>query len=247
MGLEQVVYLFNHLSNGNAYGAQKIALGKAVPDPTHAVGYQATGFVMKLYNAGTPPTDTGKSVTRDQVVQFVKILDEHSYSPTVYTNVFNHTWWKAYYGFGSRSVKYMGATGEALGAAENTYPCHDCKLILPERLITVDHQRPQAGHAYEAVIKVFRAMGLAQGTPKGHKGQTVVGYWAGLVGGVSGPPSGSTDDRYSTNDIGSIYLTLVAWAGETAALETACMHHMINLRPLCPSCNSPTRNVQKYA
>jgi hypothetical protein len=136
--------------------------------------------------------------------------------------------------------------GEYLGLPENTVPCYDCGLILPEKLITIDHQRPQAGQADEAVVKAFRALGLAKGGPKGPKGTAISASWAGKVGGLTGQSSQSQDERYSTNEIGNIYLSLVILANEWGTLQNVCLHNIVNLRPLCSECNSPTRNLQKY-
>jgi hypothetical protein len=116
------------------------------------------------------------------------------------------------------------------------------------RNMTIDHQRPQAGNPVEATCKDFRAFGLTEGDPTGFKGSDYRIMNMANVGRVAGVANATLREKYTLNNVGQIYYTIADWAGlvGNGELDTACMHHVINLRPLCGRCNSPNRNVQYY-
>jgi hypothetical protein len=169
---------------------------------------------------------------------------------TTYAQAWSNAAWRAFYGLSdgvnsTTPVAYKSNNGYQIVQVQKGGPCHDCKMLLPETHLTIDHQRPQAGGAVEAVCKVFRAGGLTKGGPKGTKGTNIVASWAAQLGGTQANYT-SRDDSYTLNDAGTIHLSMVVAANALADLKVACMHHLVNLRPLCHACNSPNRSLVKY-
>jgi hypothetical protein len=186
-------------------------------------------------------------VTRQQLVQFVAIIQQ-SYIDNQHRGVLQQAQWRALYHVGQRVLSYLGQNGLPLNPAPmvDTVACADCGLVLPLRNIDIDHQRPFAGNDREPVCKVFRAMGLTVGGPDGHKGQGVVAAYMAQVGGLPGAANAALGDKYTLNDRGEIFYTLVNWAGKSLIMEERCRNHIINLRPLCGACNTPNRNTRHF-
>jgi hypothetical protein len=192
-------------------------------------------------------------ITGAQAQAFVDIINK-SYGDNQHRRVLDHPDWRAIYGVAIRPLTYLGHGGAPMvaPAADYTVPCHDCHLVLPLRNIAIDHQRPVSGSDSEPVCKVFRAMGLTQSGPAGPKGTSVVAAYSAAVGGVAGvaPARGAVgvarDAKYTLNDRGQMFYSLVKWADDLMSLEECCLNHVINLRPLCGACNTSNRNVQYY-
>ncbi|MDN2709850.1 hypothetical protein O0880_10530 [Janthinobacterium sp. SUN118] len=192
----------------------------------------------------------GASATALQVNAFVNFIVGHSFAFGQHRAVLNHAPWRNLYNVAPRVLAYMDSHGAAVvNPATDSVPCVDCDILLPINNITIDHQRPQNGRFEEAVCKVFRSIGLTTGRPTGPKGIHFANLHAATVGGVvGGAPIPVRVAKYTLNDMGKIYYTLAQWCGLTVngELFNACMDHMINLRPLCHSCNTPLRNVAYF-
>jgi hypothetical protein len=175
---------------------------------------------------------------------FMGYIIDWSTGATVYTNIAANQQWRQFYASKNRPIVYEDSVGQTSFKMEGSVPCVDCRMAVRENLITVDHQRPQAGNDLEPICKVFRAVGLTIAGPGGRKGIAVAGGLATKITGGPIPASGgSMDDRHSLNLAGAIYLTLIEGIGKTAEFKSMCLNHFVNLRPLCHSCNSPNRNV----
>lgn len=188
----------------------------------------------------------GATVTQAQAFAFQNVL-ALSY-PNHRAVLTQNAQWRALYNVANRVLVYVDRTNTAVvHAAEETVPCHDCFVVCRlDANITIDHQRPQAGNDLEPVCKVFRAMGLTLDAPLGRKGVHYANIWPALVGGQAGAGIGTRNAKYTLNDIGKIYYTLSEWGNQYANLTSACLNHIINLRPLCNACNTPNRNVQYF-
>ena len=192
----------------------------------------------------------GAAVTLAQANQFDTIM---GYTYAAHRDVLvNNAQWRAIYNVANRALFYIDHTNAQVHKpGEDSVPCHDCGLVCRlDATITIDHQRPQAGNELEPVCKVFRAMGLTIDGPTGRKGThgTVAG-WPAAVGGLASANVGTLNAKYTLNNIGKIYYTLIQWsnpAGNYRALVEDCMNHIMNLRPLCSACNSPNRNVRHF-
>ena len=191
------------------------------------------------------------SVTHMQMTYFVNFLTQNSYAPGSHRNVLANPAWQGFYHLANRALAYTDHANAAVAKpAEASVACYDCGLLLPVRNIQIDHQRPVEGNNTEAVCKVFRSIGLTMGAPVGPKGAHFAGLHRANVGGVAGAAAAATGAKYTLNNIGEIYLTVADWCGLLTGnheLDMACMNHIINLRPLCPACNTPNRNVPHFA
>lgn len=141
----------------------------------------------------------------------------------------------------------------------NTYPCMMCGIILPEHLITIDHHHPQAGGELLALLKVFRACGLTLNGPRGslgqaylkHAHQSYLNLASAIIYGDDWPllePSKSTSDdvhyeqRNSLTNQGILIYSLLVWSMDIPRVIQNCMDSLLNLKPLCQSCNSSKSN-----
>jgi hypothetical protein len=200
---------------------------------------------------GTPWTDIPlASVTLPQMTHFVNFLTQNSFLPGNHRGVLNNAAWQGFYHLANRALAYTNHANAAVAnPAEPSVACYDCGLVLPTRNIQIDHQRPVEGNNTEAVCKVFRSIGLTVGAAAGPKGAHFAGIHRANVGGVVGAAGAATAAKYTLNNIGEIYLTVADWCGLLTGnheLDMACMNHIINLRPLCPACNTPNRNTPHF-
>jgi hypothetical protein len=189
----------------------------------------------------------GPVVTTAHVTSFVGII-QRSFAHNQHRNVLTQNVdWRTFYHVAARALTYIDNGGAAMVVAPaDTVPCFDCGLVLPLANIHIDHQRPQAGNELEPICKVFRAMGLTIDGPSGPKGTHAIATWRGQVNGLGSAGVNTRAAKYTLNDVGKMYYTLAHDAGELPTLKTACMNHVINLRPLCSACNTPNRNVAYY-
>jgi hypothetical protein len=98
----------------------------------------------------------------------------------------------------------------------------------------------------EAMLRVFRVLGLTVSTGSGQKNRFLQGQFAPFVGGqttiLSRGDRGSTPDRYTLSAKGIIYFTALQHYALTKEMMPMAMHHIVNLRPMCGPCNSSLRN-----
>ena len=99
----------------------------------------------------------------------------------------------------------------------------------------------------EAMVRVFRALGLTISTGTGTKNRYLQGQYAGGVGGNTTliprrGTRGSDQDRYTLTDKGALILSVLHERNQYDLLKAMCMHHIANLRPMCGPCNSGVRN-----
>jgi hypothetical protein len=212
---------------------------------TTAVLQRQTGGFGSPWVAVAPAA----SVTQGQMTAFVNFITNGTFAPHQYRNVFNDPGWRAFYNAAPRVLQYVShANAAVVKPAVDSVPCFDCELVLPVDNMTIDHQRPQAGNPVEPTSKIFRALGLTQGGASGPKGVHFQAAHMVNVGGAGGAVGATLIQKYTLNDMGQIYFTIADWCGlvDNSELDDACMHHVINLRPLCGACNTPNRNVRHF-
>lgn len=180
-------------------------------------------------------------ITRQHVNNFYNFVENNSYTPSQYRQVKNHQVWRAFYDIQPYSFPKKNKQRDLyLHLADGT-SCRKCEYLMPLRNLTVDHQRPQAGGEILAVLRVFRGLGLTSGGPKlNGKNANAMAQHATNVGGVIN--QASKDGSNTTNDAGTLYYSVFKALGELNSLKEKCMHHYLNLRPLCGPCNSSLSN-----
>lgn len=175
--------------------------------------------------------------------------------------------WQTLYRYAVRQVHFMDAMGNiaagpALGLG--TYPCHYCGIILPEELIQVDHQKPQAFPGL-GILKLFHSLSIPGGTllttalAHGQK-NTQINAILGLGGGGGGvvpvpvkarafaagwaekAPDVNRDARYALSDHGKTILTLIEMLSGTGTAVNWGVNSLLNLVPACPKCNNAKRD-----
>lgn len=180
------------------------------------------------------------------------VISRTAFAKTMYGNVFDDEMFKVLYDVKDRFLDYVD-NGVMTKKSVQSAPCMMCGLVLPTRNLTIDHQRPQSGGELEAIVKTFRACGLTREGPKGAKGQAVLKH---MTQGAALAPAlpqlgrapaggGSLQDRYTLNDVGTILYSFVSDAGDMDKLKSNCMHGLLNLKPLCQTCNSFRGNPTK--
>jgi hypothetical protein len=171
---------------------------------------------------------------------------DKGYTKSTYRQVKNSPHWKAAYGVTPCTFQKNDRVSGLTVVSEDGVDCRVCRVILPLRIITVDHQKAQDGGGTAAMLRVFRGFGLTAGAPTGRKNTAALAAYASQVGGNSAPMKGERPGRYSLNAAGAIYYSVLREAKQIDALETACMHHYLNLRPVCGPCNSSLRNLNIF-
>lgn len=207
-------------------------------------------FLMELV---TTMPNAAVTLNLGPVYAYAGSITAIAFAKTQYGNVVDDPMFHKLYDVQDRFLSYI-EDGATITRSTPSAPCMICGFILPLRNLTVDHQRPQTGGVNEAVLKTFRAFGLTTEGPQGPKGRAILAHITqGIqVGAVATQPAravlGGTSlaDRYTLSDIGTVLYSFVASAGETALLESQCMHGLLNLKPACGACNSARGNPLKF-
>lgn len=171
-----------------------------------------------------------------------------SSSQTYRKNLFiSNTWCDMYQIHRNHNFPAIAGTDDDTAQFDG-FPCYRCGIIFPKRNITIDHQKPQSGGEYLAVLKIFRALGLTASGPTGTKGK----FFAGPVAPLPKVPvkivknkgmdfeEDKPDTKYTLSRDGVLLLSL-AYAAN-APIEQYCMHSLVNFKPLCGACNASKNN-----
>lgn len=243
-GLKVIQHLNQHKTE--VLGAATIRDGRHTDLPTERLRL-ASGYVVQLVDQ---PGTVLAAIGHPDVLQVINRLEGLAFNATQYAAAKQNPTWQALYQVKKRPLYFLVNGAQAHGVAEDSAPCIYCGLLLPLRLITVDHQRPQAGGETEAVAKMFRTLGWTVAGPIGAKGQSFQsGHLTPVEPRVSRgvrTPTSTLGQRYTLNAVGTLWYSLAVAIGARAALEATCMHSLINLAPLCHGCNSSKNNQLKF-
>jgi hypothetical protein len=225
--------------------AHTIANGNEVLIAGHVVRVNiAKNLIVDLSLFEVGQNAVRATVTGDHVKRFFELLqtDAGAYTSGTYRNVKANAVWRATYNTTDDVMwEYDHRQHGRMYISEAVVACRACGIRLPLKVMTVDHQMPQAGGEIGAICRVFRGYGLTKGAPKGAKNKAAVARLAKSVGGVVAPLA-TWADRYTFNEAGAIYYSIVREANQLQALANSCMNNMLNLRPACGPCNSRLRN-----
>jgi hypothetical protein len=202
---------------------------------------------LTLMNEYVKPAQALHTITGVQIAKFFKLFGvAKGYTKATYRNVKDSPHWRTAYAIEPVWFSRMHKTHGPMPLLADATSCRACGLVLPLRNLTIDHQKAQAGGEEAAICRVFRGVGLTVAGPHGAKNNMALGQFATLVGGNSNPPRGSREDRYTLNAAGAIYYSVLKAANQLGELKKACMHHYLNLRPICGPCNSSLGNLNIF-
>ena len=194
----------------------------------------------------THPNTTVATLTQTHIDNFFEFFREKGYTHTTYRMVKTLRAWREAYGVAPRFFERNSALHGLMNVSEDATYCRACRILLPLRVLSIDHQKAQAGGGTAAILRVFRGLGLTRAAPRGAKNRAAVAGAAASVGGNPDPPLGPRPHRYTLNEAGAIYYTVFKAARILDRLEYACLHHYLNLRPVCGPCNSALRNSNVF-
>lgn len=229
------------------HDAVTINTGRAVRPANKRVLIRARSSKAVL-QSGPAWTDIAScEITINNLSSFIARIEHFSF-PGEHRSVLTFHPWRTFYHVAKRQLAYLDSNGSLVNnkPPEDSVACFDCGLLQPLKAIHIDHQRPQVGNSCEPICKVFRAMGLTVDGPRGPKGTEFAGKWTTGVAGRAGVATGFHPSKYTLNDIGMLYYTLAVWSKADFTLSQHCLHHIMNLRPLCMGCNRPGRNQRHY-
>ena len=237
-----------------------IANGKEATIPSVKMNVDSAAKSVTVFNIAS--NSIVLSRTYQEIEKSLNQIIDFGFATTTYDLAKTNAVWKKLYQHAPRTVHYV--EGMTLATkTEDTYPCLYCGIVLPTRLVTVDHQRPQTGGEKEAIAKVFRVLGWTIAGSKGSKGVGLTGqnltslqlfhqYMTVIPvptkkGAGPKPPSTTTvGDRYTLNGAGAFLYSIAKLAGAITELEKRCMNSLINLAPACQPCNSSRSNPVKF-
>ena len=198
---------------------------------------------LDLIDRNIPSAPTvAATVNAAQIKKFFGFFGaKRGYTKGTYRKVKTNAKWRSAYGVYTENFTAYDLSWMPMIKSEEAVACRICRTVIPLRMVTVDHQHPQSGGGYLAIARVFRAMGLTRGAPHGRKNMMEYAKYSSKAGGVSSFP-GTRADRRTLNPQGAIYYTVLRHAGKIPDLAEACMHHYVNLRPVCGPCNSTLSN-----
>ena len=199
------------------------------------------GFKLQRTSNG----ETIETITKDQSKKFIEAFGpSYSYGSTDYRNCMDLDLWQAAYDVqDAQFTQYIKATDSKVPIMKPSTVCRGrCQLVLPVKSMTIDHQRPQKGGQYKAISRVFRGLGLTKEGPRGVKNRAAIARFAADLGGTVHPaPTAKRNARNELSDAGVIYYSILKKI-DLAGLKSACMHHYLNLAPMCSNCNSSKGN-----
>ena len=173
--------------------------------------------------------------------------DSGQFGPGNYTRVKNFAFWKSAYDVKPLQYKKLDKTHKKyIPASMEAAPCRRCGLVLPLSVLTIDHQSPQKDGTVDATLRVFRGLGLTKGMPTGSMGSISVKQISSKISGSGLSSSRARIDKYTMNNSGILYFSLLKEAEQLRNLTERCMHNYLNLRPLCAPCNSSLRNLNLF-
>lgn len=206
----------------------------------------------------------GEKIAQQSVLwsQLILIINKISlatvyaeYQATKETSLFRHI-----YHYGERDFIFM-ENGREVAKRLGSFPCLNCGIVVPEKLITMDHHHPQTGGKTLALLKVFRACWLAETTPSGSIGKFFFKYashscedlfevllspsvWPQVEFPYLPPsPAPNITASHTLSDLGAILYSLLVHFKDLEGMSEWCMHSILNLKPLCLHCNSSKRNT----
>lgn len=197
----------------------------------------------------------GNFATAKLTLSDVKAISDfiQSYALNAYTDAFNHDAWRKIYRI--ETYKLPRVVGWDFGGeATLGGPCHYCGWVVPRHLLTVDHKMPQTGGQFAAVSKVLGGCpGYSLTSKDGHGAKAVFAkhgetQWAKTRGVAFSKEDKDykisesfRKDRYTLSDQGALFYSLAHYAAKLHLFD-ACMNSVLNLAPVCSSCNSVKKN-----
>jgi len=237
----------NYLIMNQHTDAYTINEGTVSRHPRHSVvadmGFMGTldSLELKDYTNNNKPTVKAK-ITGQQFDKFLDFFEgELSFAASNYRDVKKLPLWRSTYGVTDILWEVWHKQHGKMGQSEPVTFCRVCGLLLPLKVLTVDHHKAQAAESSVPIVRVFRGLGLTSGGPKTFqvtgKNKKAVDAHAASVGGRTALPGG-IGERTTLNEAGIIYFSVFKAAKLEAALGEKCLHHYLNLRPVCGPCNS---------
>ena len=223
------------------------ALRKRLPHLEVVVSYKEgkyTAALISKFSFGDRPPEPLAEIPMEDLIEYAETISGYAFAVNTYREVLDHPDFRKLYKMKLRQLTYFKNGFDGIGEFEETGACTECALVLPWYNLTIDHQRPQDGGEIEAVLKTLRALGLTVEGPQGDKGRIIRKIRRGVRGvrpkqGRLIPLEGvDLDKRYSLNNEGTIFYTLICAARNEGYLGAQCMHGLLNLRPYCSTCNS---------
>lgn len=183
------------------------------------------------------------TLDRTQYSNLLRLLSgEYCFTKSTYREVKKYQKWKTIYSVQNIHFHVL-VNGHVVGTqGEGTFCRGKCGIFLPLSALSVDHQKPQKGGQTEALLRIFRGFGLTKAGPKGLKNRGALNEYMGLVGGGSYDPGNDPVQRNTLNSMGMLYYSILTHFNKLNELKDICMHHYLNLRPMCVSCNSSRKN-----
>lgn len=214
--------------------------GQFVPVHNHTLLIEGQQVILRAAHQIAPDVRVGI-----HLLQTAADRVDNYYIGTQYRQVLNNVHWQTLYQVAARDYIEVHGTN-AIQLNGHTVPCHQCGLVMPLPHITVDHQKPQEGGEFAAVLKLFHTLGchLTHATAVGPKGQALLTGNIQAIGTKVGRPDvGRTDPawRYTLTGEGIVFLSL-AVAASGNQLNNYAMHSLVNLAPMCLRCNARKNN-----
>ena len=189
------------------------------------------------------PRRTIGAVTGVNLGEFFSFFEgDLAFTANTYRKVKDLKLWQDVYGVKELMYEALSKRDGLYAKTEKSAFCRVCGLMLPLKVLTVDHQKAQTADVTAAILRVFRGLGLTKAGARGKKNTEAIAAWAAKVGGDTAPKGGTMAERTTLNVFGGIYYSVFKAAGALPALSTACTHHYLNLRPVCGPCNSRLRD-----
>lgn len=207
----------------------------------------------------------------EEILKYLQGIDKvtvNNYaSDGAHRSVKDNAPWKKIYRVDTYPLTHMDTTGAVATRQTRACPCYNCGFLTPMENIEIDHHKPQVGGGDQAILKVFRHLGMTDaaghgklstqnnalirsgikrfihigdGTPQSPKNNPIGAGFIALQG-----DQDALRARYTLDGSGIIVLSLAIAITGHQDLQTRCLNSYVNLRPLCGACNGRKSNSIK--
>ncbi|WP_159727779.1 hypothetical protein [Methylosinus sp. Ce-a6] len=172
-----------------------------------------------------------ETAIESDIAAFWQLTEGLCTARTTYRAIKANADWQGVHAVGQRAIFYEINGGALPVVQPATVVCKRCNVVMTLEAATIDHRHPQSGGERQAARRVFRAVGLTQQHAR-HPAGRIIEERSPFKDRRAGFPGGSL------SYLGVIFFTCIKIANKYEAFAAACIHHLVNLEPLCFRCNS---------
>jgi hypothetical protein len=165
---------------------------------------------------------------------------QFSFTLSTYANIKKSVFWQQLYNV--QKVDWQVIDPKSLKSKPKKIDvvfCRQCGWQIPLRLASIDHQDPKSKLGHRVLLKFLRIINATTTQPSGEKGLYLQAH---LDPPKNLPLEIINNSGGSLNALGVIFCSILKASKKDGDFKDSLIHSIINLRPVCTSCNSSEGN-----